>query len=278
MSDDNKEQYTDEEYHFAIEPEGSESAEQISHEESPGSESSGKSSFNKESIAKFFEENRPARNALVAVGVLIVLVVMYQFTMSLMNKNKASSARKSMNTTQQTKTQPTKVVSASFVEQTPTESTQTMQDKQISKKLAVMEQNQSSMKSQFMAMNSQTAGLNSNLNILLEKMSVLSQQVSELSSTVEEQSRMIVTLKQRVHTKRKMERPPVQSKPKYHLKYNVQAVIPGRAWLIGSNGSTLTVRKGTMIPGYGMVKIIDTMQGRVLTSSGQIIKFGQEDS
>ena len=58
----------------------------------------------------------------------------------------------------------------------------------------------------------------------------------------------------------------------------MQAVIPGRAWLIANNGSTITVREGTPIPGYGIAKIIDPIKGRVMTSSGKEIRFSQDDS
>ncbi|HAF87135.1 MAG TPA: type IV secretion protein IcmG, partial [Legionellales bacterium] len=60
--------------------------------------------------------------------------------------------------------------------------------------------------------------------------------------------------------------------------YYIKAVIPGRAWLIAANGSTLTVSEGTNIKGYGMVKLIDSTQGRILTSSGRVIRFSQQDS
>src|SRR3990167_10257229 len=35
--------------------------------------------------------------------------------------------------------------------------------------------------------------------------------------------------------------------------YFVDAVIPGRAWLKGADGSTVTVAVGTVLPGYGAV-------------------------
>lgn len=61
------------------------------------------------------------------------------------------------------------------------------------------------------------------------------------------------------------------------LAYFVQAVIPGRAWLINSQGGTLTVRVGSKVPGWGVVHRIDALQGRVTMSSGRIIAFAQAD-
>ena len=62
------------------------------------------------------------------------------------------------------------------------------------------------------------------------------------------------------------------------LRYAVKAVIPGRAWLLASNGSTLTVRRGTPIQGYGVVTGIDAVRGYVFTSYRKLIRFSQEDS
>jgi intracellular multiplication protein IcmG len=109
------------------------------------------------------------------------------------------------------------------------------------------------------------------------KMAELNQVITQLNAKLETQSQVIERL-----TVRTAPKPP---KPRVlngflnqRLKYYVQAVIPGRAWLIATNGATLTVREGTLISGYGVVKLIDPTQGRVLTSSGRIIRFSQSDS
>ena len=62
------------------------------------------------------------------------------------------------------------------------------------------------------------------------------------------------------------------------MLYYIQAVIPGRAWLIATNGSTLTVREGSTIPGYGIVRKIDPNLGKVFMSTGKVIRFSQLDS
>jgi len=59
-----------------------------------------------------------------------------------------------------------------------------------------------------------------------------------------------------------------------HKRYFVQAVIPGRAWLHGADGSSLTVVKGQLVPGYGAVTSIDPYSGVVTTSSGFKIRYG----
>lgn len=63
--------------------------------------------------------------------------------------------------------------------------------------------------------------------------------------------------------------------PKIH--YYVQAIIPGRAWLVSSQGQTLTLRVGSTLPGYGIVKSIDADQGRVMMSTGKVFIFNPAD-
>lgn len=148
---------------------------------------------------------------------------------------------------------------------------------QITQKLSALEMGQQTLRSEVVAVNSQLGGINSNVNELSEKITELSQMLSNLASRVEQQSGELAALNER--TKPKPIQKVVIRRPTIPRRvYHVQAVIPGRAWLIATNGSTLTVREGTQIPGYGVVKLIDAMQGRVLMSSGQVIRFSQQDS
>lgn len=52
----------------------------------------------------------------------------------------------------------------------------------------------------------------------------------------------------------------------------IHAIIPGRVWLRASDGSTLTVTMGDVIPGYGKVMVIDAPSSTVVTSSGVVIR------
>ncbi|ALA25850.1 hypothetical protein AVI51_07150 [Piscirickettsia salmonis] len=51
-------------------------------------------------------------------------------------------------------------------------------------------------------------------------------------------------------------------------KLTLRAIITGRAWLVNNKGVTLTVIKGSDIPGYGHVVRIDGDKDKVITSSG----------
>ncbi|VVC76682.1 hypothetical protein AQUSIP_20060 [Aquicella siphonis] len=52
------------------------------------------------------------------------------------------------------------------------------------------------------------------------------------------------------------------------IAYNVQAIIPGRAWLKSDNGETLTVAEGDMIKDVGRVTKIDPYDGIVEINTG----------
>ncbi len=56
--------------------------------------------------------------------------------------------------------------------------------------------------------------------------------------------------------------------------YYVEAIIPGRAWLKVSDGTTLTVSPGVEIPGLGRVTRIDPDSGTVKTTTGKVIRYG----
>jgi|GEM_PF-1097293 intracellular multiplication protein IcmG len=53
-------------------------------------------------------------------------------------------------------------------------------------------------------------------------------------------------------------------------RYVVDAVIPGRAWLKGADGTTVTVSVGEHLPGYGTIVKINPYSGQVVTNRGII--------
>lgn len=56
--------------------------------------------------------------------------------------------------------------------------------------------------------------------------------------------------------------------PEMHIPYNVQAIIPGRAWLRSDNGETVTVAEGDVIKDLGRVTKIDPYDGIVEINTG----------
>ena len=102
---------------------------------------------------------------------------------------------------------------------------------------------------------------------LSQSVIALTEQVKLLSKTVEQNTHDLTVRKA-------SEKGPV-AKP---ITYRIKAVIPGRAWLVSSTGQSTTVSVGDEINSYyGSVKLIDSDVGRVLTSSGKVIRYGQFD-
>jgi hypothetical protein len=61
---------------------------------------------------------------------------------------------------------------------------------------------------------------------------------------------------------------PVQQASDGRVSYNVQAIIPGRAWLKSDSGETVTVAEGDMVKNIGRVTKIDPYDGVVEISTG----------
>jgi intracellular multiplication protein IcmG len=147
-------------------------------------------------------------------------------------------------------------------------------------KLDTVLQQEQDNQNQIQNLSQEVTQLQTSTQTLSNKMDDLITQLSAMTKKMEaqeEQARMLEQLKKKAVSSRvKANRHhPAKAAEKYYL----QAAIPGRAWLIKRNGTdTLTVRRGTIVPGYGKVLQIDADKGRVLMSSGKTIIFGQWDS
>ncbi|WP_133134861.1 type IVB secretion system protein IcmG/DotF [Legionella nautarum] len=223
------------------------------------------------------------RNALIAVILIVLAMLGYKFFASYWANRKAADETivpTITTTTQSTppvETPPVQAVqpAAAPVETPPPQPK--VDNSQVTQKLSDLEISQQNVRSEVNSVNSQLGGINSNVNDLSEKIASLNREISVLANKVDQQSNQIAILTERTKPKP----PPVRTvvtKPITIPIYYIQAVIPGRAWLIAPNGSTLTVREGTQITGYGVIKLIDPNQGRILTSSGRVIRFSQQDS
>ena len=65
------------------------------------------------------------------------------------------------------------------------------------------------------------------------------------------------------------------------IPYNVQAIIPGRAWLRADNGETVTVTEGDVIKDVGRVTKINPYDGVVDINTGNRVislSYGNTDS
>jgi len=62
------------------------------------------------------------------------------------------------------------------------------------------------------------------------------------------------------------------------INYYLRAIVPGRAWIQGTDSSSRSVAVGDNVKQYGVVQNIDAEAGVVTTSSGKLIIFNSDDS
>ena len=142
---------------------------------------------------------------------------------------------------------------------------------------------QSNMQSNLAAMNDKVNSLTAQLNTLNSNNQILQQQIgqllSKLQSMQQSMEEAIASAKSRPQIKSTSAHTKIirHYAPGPKINYFVQAIIPGRAWLVSSQGKTITVRVGSILPGYGKVRTIDAQQGRVLMSSSKVFVFSQAD-
>lgn len=224
-------------------------------------------------------QNKTIMKGLIVVGVIIVLIMGYKLVGTSSDKKilkqpplKPQATVSSLETS---KVAPVVQQQAFPLEN---QATTPVVDAKVSQKLSALESTQQSIQTDVSAVSNQLGGVSKNVDALIAKINDLNVIISNLGAKVDEQSREIdrLTIQRHRLQAKKIQRPG----PHFggYPKYYIQAVIPGRAWLIATNGATLTVREGTVIAGYGTVNLIDPNQGRVTTSSGQVIRFSQEDS
>ncbi|KTD19358.1 protein IcmG (DotF) [Legionella lansingensis] len=262
MAEDEKDEYGGDEYQFsdldAIEPDQGEepTKKTMAPEGQPGS--------------------NLRRNAVIAIVVIVIVMLAYKFLTPVFTKKTQPDVVPPLTTATTQPITPPPQVQPIPVTPTPVPTVQpvTTDTTQITQRLSVLEANQESLRSQMESLNNQLGAINSNINQLAAKLAQLNQTFTVLAAQVEQQSKELTILTVRAKPK-VVKRVVVKTPPP---TYFLQAVIPGRAWLIAQNGSTITVREGSQIAGYGVVKLIDSRQGKVITSSGRVIRFSQQDS
>lgn len=125
--------------------------------------------------------------------------------------------------------------------------------------LAKLQQQQQMSQTQLMNLRSQLTTLNSQISSVNQNLSTVSQNIQKI------QSRQAREQAQKAAGHRRE-----QKTVRQHKHYFVDAVIPGRAWLKGEDGTTVTVAVGDKLPGYGTITEINPYSGVVMTSKGAI--------
>jgi intracellular multiplication protein IcmG len=114
------------------------------------------------------------------------------------------------------------------------------------------------------------------LEDLQTQFAMMSQLAQGMSQQLQQQtaSKMVTVVAKPMHEKKKMAS---HHKAVEASAYYIQALVPGRAWLVNQKGTATTVSVGDEVPGYGVITVIDLDQGIVLTDKGQIIRYHSGD-
>ena len=213
------------------------------------------------------------RNALIAVFTLVFGILLYKVIHNLYVRHTVAVPKPQPIVTKQ------QVVEPPVAPQPIVHDNTAVIKANIDDKLSMVTESQQNVQTELASMTQNVNNMETQMTEVSANMANMSQLIEALQAKVTEQSQLIENLlavrKHEYATKHHYHRRHTHAST---LKYYVQAVIPGRAWLIATNGVTLTVRQGTAIRGYGIVQFIDATRGRVMTSSGKVIKFSQEDS
>lgn len=153
--------------------------------------------------------------------------------------------------------------------------TSTQPTPEMQQKLAQVEYTQDSLRTEVTQVSQRLSGVDSNLESLKNELMLMHQALSDMQKKMADDSEH---MKHLLAAKASVVKKHVVRIPVRMMKYYIQAVIPGRAWLVAENGTTLTVRVGSILGGYGVIRAIDPNTGRVATSSGRVITFSQLDS
>ena len=219
------------------------------------------------------------KNSVFAVGGLILFFFAYKLISSYMASSPETTNKKISVAVKQ----------ASRVQAvTPKVSMPTPRPVQVSnealnntdKKVNALEQERGRLNTDLLTMHQQIRDVTQTVSNMTASLDDIKQSMEQISEKMDQQSQQIVRLQSIKRAKRiastqksKKVTPKVEQ-----TRYFIQAVIPGRAWLKSTKGTMLTVSRGSAVPGYGDVRLINPKLGRIFTSSGRIIQFSQADS
>jgi len=203
------------------------------------------SAFGETSTKEQLLEKLKGKTVYLAAGIIVVVLILYKLLSALFSTN-----------------QP-KITPAAPAKTTQAQVVNTSESKEFSSKLAIIE-NRSIEDHTRLAESIRTiARLEGSMANLQAQVNLLNGQLQDLNNT----------LKKQAAPKKHVKAIPVAVKKVKRPIYFVQALVPERAWLKQSDGTTITVTRGDALPGYGEVSVIDLAQGIVMTTKGDIIGF-----
>jgi len=244
----------------------------------------------------------PKKKIGMALFIIVMVYLVYQFLSRQENEATQITRQEILQTTPSTPVKKPEVrkpaVTTTVVTQTtPAAVTPVVEEKvqALFKTSAPDETEVSNLRAQVQEMQQSLAGLQNSLLTLAGSVETLSNQVDELKAAPPPECCTVKPQEAVVEKKTKAKRryggkvttgTGVAVKAVENVKYFVRALIPGRAWLMSTNGKHYTsVKRGDWLPGYGTVTDINVTIGTVTTDSGiritfppEIISYGPNDS
>ncbi len=138
----------------------------------------------------------------------------------------------------------------------------------ISGKIDYLAQQIEKSQSQVAQLSNQVAQLNRELSQAQADQKGMKSAVFLLSKKVDALSGVVASMHKKPAAPHKKA---AQSAPK--VTYYVRALMPGRAWLMGSDGVSTSVTVGSQLLGYGRVTMIHVQTGQVSTSTGKVFSY-----
>ncbi|MCX7116086.1 MAG: type IVB secretion system protein IcmG/DotF [Gammaproteobacteria bacterium] len=218
------------------------------------------------------------RNAIIVVGVVVWLVVIYKLIAHFHHEPKVDLITRPP--------APVVQVEPAMPAIPPIQSSQPMMAGESDQHTRMMDEKISSLSSasdglrgDVSNLNNQMSSVQASVQSTADKLTELTNTIARLSEKLDAQTQAMQILELKVIKGATKPKPRKMRGMGTRTSYFVQALIPGRAWLISADGSdTVSVREGSQLAGYGTVQMIDPNQGRVLTSSGKTIRFSRQDN
>jgi intracellular multiplication protein IcmG len=232
---------------------------------------------NFDKVKSVFLKSDMRRNAIIVVLGLVGIIVLFSIFSKFISDFNREKAEKDMSLQLARRNQ---MMQQSMVA-APVSRPMPVVDDKITQNLSNVQNQQQNMNNNLSVINNKLNGFGDNINDMSSQISSLNQSISDLNQQLDMQSKMMLRIMQslkdkKIPTKTNVAKPAEFVLPK--ITYAVQAVIPGRAWLLSSIGKSITVSEGSSISGYGVVNKIDAVNGDIVTSTGDIFHFNPEDS
>lgn len=206
---------------------------------------------------KFFDKMNRRSLILIVVGLIVVVIAMIKVVDLFMAPRKAVKHEATV-----TRQLPKQIVSQ--VTQMPSA---------LSQKLSILEQHDRVSHAKLTSIANVVNGMETNLNSLSQSVNNMNTTLQRMNAQLQRQQKLITRLlpKKKPVKKVKKAPPPV---------YYINAMIPGRVWLIragAGDDSSLSLSPGDNLPGYGKINRIDPQQGVIHTSSGRLLRYSPQD-